>query len=49
MIVYGAHMPLAHHCRLQLPCPKAAEVLAAAASVVVAVADAVAAGLTSAF
>ncbi len=42
-------MPLAHQwCRLQLPFSKAAEVLAAAASVVDAVPDAVAAGLTSA-
>jgi len=31
----GCHMPLTYQqCRLQLPCPKAAEVLAAAATVV---------------
>ncbi len=45
----GCHMPLAHQwCRLQLPSPKAAEALAAAASVADVVPDAVAAGLTSA-
>ncbi len=42
-------MSLAHQsCRLQVPCPKAAEVLAAVAFVVDAVPDVVAAGLTSA-
>ncbi len=42
-------MPLAHQrCRLQLPSLKAAEVLAAAASVVDAVPNVIAAGLTSA-
>ena len=45
----GCHMLLAHQwCRLQLPSPKAAEALAAAASVADVVPDAVAAGLTSA-
>ena len=45
----GCHMPLAHQrCRLQLPFSQAAEVLAAAASVVDAVPDVTAAGLTSA-
>ena len=42
-------MPLAHQwCRLQLPSPKAAEALAAVASVDDVVPDVVAAGLTSA-